>query len=236
MNDLIERADGTLALRTNSDPSTARLEGHRRFWLGLDPGSLLDPSAFVLIKDEVLPFWEGTRQALRDRTFAVVWCDLLKESDWPTILQYTTDLLTKPLIRGKVKLAIDGTGPGRPLSDFLITNKVEHMCVTITAATQEANVSGRYHNCGKSELLGGLAVGLEQGHLTIAHNTNLRQQLIADLGAFSLKTTAAGNTVINAVRRDGSHADLGIATALALYAAKKTWVGSHVGKISTYWG
>lgn len=225
------RDDGTLILRSG-DPSVTLVPGHRRYWLGLDPGSRLDPSAYVILLDEIVPGWKNTSvQERGDRTFTVVWADVLMDSKWPTILQYTLEVMHKPKVMGRIKLAIDATGPGRPLSDFLFENKLEHMPVTTTGGEGESQ-EGRDYRVSKSVLLGDMAVAFEQGDLTIARNLPLRDRVVNDIAAFRLKTTAAGNTTIDATRRDGSHSDLGIATALALFAAKRAWVGPHVGALA----
>ena len=85
----------------------------------------------------------------------------------------------------------------------------------------------------KAKLIGDLANGLETGKLTIAHGLNLRDQIVKDLGAFEIKVTAAGNSVLDARRTsDGSHADLAIAASLAFYHSDNApycWVGELAG-------
>ncbi len=56
-----------------------------------------------------------------------------------------------------------------------------------------------------------------------------------ELEAFEVKTTAAGNQVLDAKRTDDTHSDLAIAAAIALYASSQAYIGSHVGQLAGYW-
>ena len=230
---MIERDDGTLCLPTKNDPGAERALGHRRYFLGCDPGQQ-DPTALVLLRDERIPFWDGGRQKLGDRQRAIVWCDTIKDTSYTAILQYLVDVMNKPAIRGKVKLGIDATGLGRPLSDFLIERQVSHVAVTIMGGAT-SSTSGYRVNVGKTDLLGVLANHLETGGLTVAGDLPMRDQLIADLSALEIKITNAGNQVLDAKRKDGSHSDLAIAAAIALLVSNQAFMGSHEVKCEGYW-
>ena len=140
----------------------------------------------------------------------------------------------KPAIRGRVKLGIDSTGLGRPLSDFLLERQVSHVAVTITGGAT-SSTSGYRVNVGKTDLLGVLANHLETGGLTVAGDLAMRHQLVADLSALEIKITNAGNQVLDAKRKDGSHSDLAIAAAIALLVSNQDFMGSHEAPCAGYW-
>lgn len=222
---IIERADGSLVLQTRGDPAHDRVVGYKRYWLGADLGQH-DPTGLVLMKDERLPIWKEGRQVLGVRNRVVVWCDFLTDTSYSAISEYLVDLMSRPSIRGKVRLSVDATGVGRAFSDFLVSAQVEHAAVQITAG-MATTVEGRYHNVSKTVLLGALAVAIEQRHLLLAHDLPLRDRLIGELASFEVKTTAAGNQILNATRSEGTgHADLAIAASLVLYHSS-TFVGSY---------
>ena len=75
---------------------------------------------------------------------------------------------------------------------------------------------GRHPHLAKTILLGDLANAPETRHLQIAHDLPLRGRIQQELEAFEMKTTAAGNTVLDA-RAAEHHADLAITAAIALY-------------------
>ncbi len=82
------------------------------------------------------------------------------------------------------------------------------VCVPATlTAGQATSRKGRYHNVAKTILLGDLANGLETRKVIVAHNLPLRDRFMAELESFEVKTTAAGNTVLDA-RATEHHADL----------------------------
>lgn len=91
-------------------------------------------------------------------------------------------------------------------------------------------------NVGKTDLLGVLANHLEAGALTVAHDLPMRDQLIADLSALEIKITNAGNSVLDAKRKDGSHSGLAIAAAIALLVSNQAFMGSHEAPCVGYWG
>ena len=64
----------------------------------------------------------------------------------------------------------------------------------MTAGAQ-MNRKGRV-TCSKNLLLETLASGFETGELAIASDLPLRNQLIQEIAAFELATTAAGNLVL----------------------------------------
>lgn len=228
---IIERGD-QLVLPTGADPALERVIGYRRYWLGCDLGQN-DPTGLVLIQDERIPIWEGTRQKLSERHRVIVWADYLRDTSYSAITDYIRTILTRPIIKGRVKLAIDATGLGRPFSDFLIEKQIEHAAVTITAGMVTSR-KGRHHHVAKTVLLGDLANALETHHLQIAHDLPLRERIAQELESFEVKTSAAGNQILDS-RASGHHADLAIAAAIALYLSNYAPQAMEVGRLEGWY-
>ena len=64
----------------------------------------------------------------------------------------------------------------------------------------------------------------------MAHDLPLRDRFMQELESFEVKTTAAGNTVLNAPASE-HHADLAIAAAIALYLSNNAPRGIEVGRL-----
>ena len=84
-------------------------------------------------------------------------------------------------------------------------------------------------------LLGDLANGLETRKVIVAHDLPLRDRFMQELESFEVKTTAAGNTVLDA-RAAEHHADLAIAAAIALYHSNVGAGFTGEVAIAGYWG
>ena len=93
--------------------------------------------------------------------------------------------------------------------------QIDHAAITITVGTVTSQ-KGRHHHVVKTMLIGDLTNALKTRHLQIAHNLPQRDRLMQELESFEVKTTAAGNQILNA-RATEHPADLAIAAAIALY-------------------
>ena len=62
---IIEQPGGVVALAAGADPAVERVLGWRRFWLGVDLAQAQDWTALIVVKDECLPLWHGSRQVPR---------------------------------------------------------------------------------------------------------------------------------------------------------------------------
>jgi hypothetical protein len=75
-----------------------------------------------------------------------------------------------------------------------------------------------------------LASSFKTCALDIAHDPPLRDRFMQELGSFEVKTTAAGNTALDA-RATEQHADLAIAAAIALYLSNNEPRAIEVGRL-----
>jgi len=170
---------------------------------------------------------------LGERQRAIVWADFVKVTSYSAISDYIGTILARAAIRWRVKLAIGATGVGWVFSDFLAEKQIEHAAITITAGAATSR-KGRYHNVAKNVLLGDLVNGLKTKKVIVAHDLPLRDRFMAELESFEVKTTAAGNTVLDA-RATEHHADLAVA-AIALYISNIGGGFTGEATIAGYWG
>lgn len=219
MNEYVFRAGGKVALRVpDNDPAVQRILGHSRFWLGMDLGRS-DPSALVLLHDEQLPVYDGSRQVLGPRTRTVVWADRIADTAYTDLSRHVAVILSKQQLHGRTKFIIDSSGLGQPFSDVLIEGGIEHYAATMTSG-QAWKKKGRKITVAKNVLLETLATGFETGALTIAHDLPLKEQLLIEVQSFELGQTSAGNLILQGGGK-GHHADMAIALALAYFGSEE---------------
>jgi len=209
--------DGRVVLPSNADPAAfgTVVHGWVRHHVGMDLGRN-DPSAIVAIRDECYPQFTGRgfEQELGERRCTVVFQEAIQ------LYSYTdlADFLAKRLNQiPHWSLAIDASGLGAPFSSTLDNAGIEHYAVVMTAG---ANMSrnGKDVTIAKTLLLENMAVGLEIGALTVAHDLDGKQDLLNEIASFELASTSAGNLVLQGGGK-GHHADRAIATALAYLSA-----------------
>ncbi|PIE13504.1 MAG: hypothetical protein CSA68_11650 [Rhodobacterales bacterium] len=214
---MIHLKDGRVTLPSNADPAAAgtQVTGWVRHHVGMDLGRN-DPSAIVVIRDECYPQFTGRgfEQELGPRKCTVVFQETVQ------LYSYTdlADFLARRL--GQIPnwaLAIDASGLGAPFSSTLDNAGIEHWAVVMTAGASLSK-KGKDVTCAKTILLENLAVGLETGALTIAHDLEGKQDLLNEIASFELASTSAGNLVLQGGGK-GHHADRAIAAALAYLSA-----------------
>lgn len=209
--------DGRVVLPSNADPAAAGsvVYGWVRHHVGMDLGRN-DPSAIVVIRDECYPRYTGRgfEQTLGQRKCTVVFQETIQ------LYSYTdlADFLAKRLNQIPYwTLAIDSSGLGAPFSSTLDNAGIEHFAVVMTAGSNLTR-KGKDVACAKTLLLENMAVGLETGALTVAHDIDGKQDLLNEIASFELKSTSSGNLVLQGGGK-GHHADRAIATALAYLSA-----------------
>jgi hypothetical protein len=123
-------------------------------------------------------------------------------------------------------LAVDQTGPGRPVVDlFRQRLRVPIFAVTITAGSGwSADRETGDLRVAKKDLVSTALVLLQNRRLKIASRTEESELLVKELLAFRLKQTASGNETFEAWR-EGDHDDLVLALAIALWVAEHRPLG-----------
>lgn len=121
----------------------------------------------------------------------------------------------------KPVLAVDATGVGAPVVDLFKREKINAELRPIQIVGG-ANVSEEFGmtRVPKRDLVSVVQVGLQNKTLKIAEALNLAETLSRELQNFTVKITDAANDVYGAWR-EGTHDDLVLAVALALWTANK---------------
>jgi hypothetical protein len=123
--------------------------------------------------------------------------------------------------KDKTTLAIDATGVGAPVVDLFRREKINAELKPIQIVGG-ANVSSEFGmtRVPKRDLVSVVQVGLQNRTLKIAAQLELAEVLSRELQNFQVKITDSANDTYGAWR-EGTHDDLVLAVALALWTASR---------------
>jgi hypothetical protein len=122
---------------------------------------------------------------------------------------------------GKPVLAIDATGVGAPVVDLFKRERINATLapIQIVAGANVSNDNGMTR-VPKRDLVSVVQVGLQNRKLKIASGLQLAETLSRELQNFTVKITDSANDVYGAWR-EGTHDDLVLAVALAVWKANQ---------------
>ena len=193
-----------------------------RWYVGLDVGQSIDPSAVAVINHVVTPGeWacddakELWRQAKTERFYVRHLERLPLQMPYPQQVQHMLNLLSRDPLT-KAKFALDYTGCGRPVADLFYAAGLRPMNILITAGN-EVTSSGNDSHVPKQFLISAMEARLHCGELRIAAALADAPALRDELKDFARKVSEAGRVTYSA--RSGAHDDLVLAVAIALFAA-----------------
>jgi len=140
---------------------------------------------------------------------------------YPRVVAQTTDLTRHPTFGGRVDLAVDATGVGRPVVDLLQASprKGRMRAVMVTGGEQQHETNGYFH-VPKRDLISGLALLFQTGGLKIAQDLEEGETLVEELLAMERRSTTSGREQYGAWRQ-GAHDDLVFAVALACWGVQE---------------
>ena len=132
-------------------------------------------------------------------------------------------------LAGRCRLAVDGTGVGRPVVDLLRRARpgCVVMAVNITGGLKQTEEGG-YYGVPKRDLILGLQVLLQRGVLRIAAGLEYGADLVKEMTAMEVKISASGYEQC-AAWREGTHDDLVFAVALACWNAQNAYPNDPAG-------
>jgi len=135
------------------------------------------------------------------------------------VVQMINNLDPKRTPDGKPILAIHATGVGAPVVDLFKREKInaELVPIQIVGGANVSNENGMFR-VPKRDLVSVVQIGLQNRTLKIAGDLNLAETLSRELQNFTVKITDAANDVYGAWR-EGTHDDLVLAVALAVWKA-----------------
>jgi hypothetical protein len=184
------------------------------YWtIGLDLGQAADFSALAVLRS----YADGGEKHHE--------CGHLERfklgTPYPAQVDAVVSLTRRPEFGDEWTLVPDATGVGRPVIDLFkaVLPKSRVKPVTITAGTS-VNSSHYGLHVPKRDLVMTLCVLLETGRIEFAADLGDLERLIAEVQAFRVKITDAGNDTYGAWR-EGAHDDLVLALALAAWHAER---------------
>lgn len=196
-----------------------------RFYLGLDVGQSLDPSAVAVIQHTIRPIdqqWEANDRARtwkqqREERFLVRHLERLPlQQPYPVQIQYVASMLGRDPLKGAT-FALDYTGVGRPVADLFTRAGLRPEKILITSGFEVTRGGTNAWHVPKQILISALEARLHSGELKIAAHLAESAALADELKTFGRSVSEAGRVQFSA--RSGKHDDLVLAVAIALFAA-----------------
>lgn len=199
----------------------------KRIIIGADLGQMSDPSAFVALDVTAVTTWPDPTPK---KQYLV---RLLERPDLGTPYKMITDRLTQIMSSPKLRppgygppvLAVDQTGVGRPVVEWLRTSGLNPVGITISGgSTVTRTEPDRYPQdltVPKKDLVAVVQMALGNELLKVA-KLPLAPLLKKELQNFRMKYSKAGNAQFEAWR-ESDHDDMVLALAIAIWVAENGW-------------
>jgi hypothetical protein len=195
------------------------------YFVGLDLGQSWDHSALAVVERTDILLDEidhTTYERLRERRYRVRFLERVAlGTPYPEVVERVRAVVrAKPLV-GRCTLVMDATGVGAPVLDLL--RRAQLGCgiepVILTGGERESHGDGVW--CvPKQDLVTGLRVMLEKRELGLPAKFGASRVLVKELAEMETWTGGRGGLKFGA-RRDGTHDDLVMASALACWRARR---------------
>jgi hypothetical protein len=190
------------------------------YWIGLDLGQAADFSALVILESP---------DAEPPRTYAGRHLQRWSlGTPYPTIAKEVSGLAEAMALAwtgSRITLAVDATGVGAAVLDLLRREPMPHVRVLpilITGGDVETRDGSTWH-VPKRNLVGCVQVALQTGRLKIAAALPEAATLTRELQNFQIKITLATGHDTYGAWREGTHDDLVLALACALWCGERRW-------------
>jgi hypothetical protein len=190
------------------------------FCLGLDLGQVSDYSAMVVLRstDRDPPRrYEGSY--LYRWSLGTAYPDIARET-----ARLASHVAQQPQAQ-EVWLAVDATGVGLPVVDMLWRepmSRVKMVPVMITGGLTE-HKNGRVWHVPKRNLVGVTQMALQTGRLRVASALPEAATLTQELQNFQMKIALDMGHESYGAWREGTHDDLVLALACALWCGERKW-------------
>jgi len=180
------------------------------YYIGLDCGQAKDYSAVSILR----------RQG--NRYEAVHLEQLPLDQPYPAQIEYLFQLMNrKPLDKANVVLAIDYTGVGRPVVDLAQDRGLRPIGIAITGGNNASWSEDKTKaSVPKRDLISGLQIAAQNDALKVASGLEFGPVLAQELQDFKVKIDSRTAHDSYGSWREGSHDDLILATAIALWTAE----------------
>ncbi len=200
------------------------------FVLGVDFGSMSDRTAMVV--DE----WSVGTQTTYSQSYAQAQPSVVRRdrvihhsiralhrpaigTAYPAVIEQIKMWLDDlPARERKPILAVDGTGLGGPIVDYLRKERLNPLAIVITGGGK-VDISETKASVPKSFLAGCMQVALQTGRLKIAAELPEAAVFLREMQMFKVKISASGNEVFES-GANAVHDDIVLATMLAIWTSE----------------
>lgn len=193
----------------------------RGFYVGLDLGQSMDPTALSVIEKLTAPVLSIGHRAGKMRFTTLYRVRHLERFplglSYPEMVTRTRLTMNTAPLRGNSKLIIDQTGVGRPVFDLFTQARMNPAGVTITAGLDWSREGSDNFRVPKALLVSRLDAALHSGILQVSAGLPEAQALREELADFKINHTASGYAQFGA--RSGKHDDLVLSVAIGLWYA-----------------
>lgn len=179
------------------------------YFIGLDVGQAADYSALSILRQV-------------ENRYDVVHLERLPlDQPYPQQIEHLFQLMhKKPLDKANVTLAIDYTGVGRPIWDLAKDRGLNPIGIAISGGNAVTwNEDKTRASVPKRDLISGLQIAAQNDGLKVASGLEFGPVLAQELQDFKVKIDIRTAHDSYGAWREGSHDDLILATAIALWLA-----------------
>ena len=221
---------GRMSSGTEYAEECYRIENARSygFIVGLDLGKSQDFTALIVndlqwcervryARTKFQPIMEpiGRRRVMRHQLVNLH--RYPKGTAYPDIYRSVKSVLTQlPQRERYPELVVDGTGVGAPVVDAMREMAMHPISITITGGRTINKISSAAITVPKTLLASAVDIVLAEDRLDITMKASASMPLKAELQGFRVKIRATGTEALEAWR-EGTHDDLVLATALAVW-------------------
>jgi hypothetical protein len=186
--------------------------------VGLDLGQSMDYSALVIVERQQPPSHGAVLgHKAPPARYAVRYLQRWQlGTPYPTIVHEVAELLTHPPLVEGSRLLIDQTGCGRPVLDMFKKDGLRPIGISIHGGDRVSQ-DGLDYRVPKRDLVGVVAVLLQQARLQIAQSLPETPMLLQELLRFKVKIDPSTAHDSYAAWREQDHDDLVLALALACW-------------------
>jgi hypothetical protein len=204
----------------------------RKFAVGVDVGQAHDPTAICVASridtTTATPQLAAANPAKAPRYEVLHLQRLALGMPYPQQVDAIEAMLCRaPLNRLSPSLLVDYTGVGRPVFDMFAERRaLRHAQGVVITGGRETSGTRSGWSVPKAELVSKLQALLHSGLLKIAASLPDAAVLARELQDFRVRFTESGNATFNA--REGTHDDLVLALALAVFGLSRPNFAHHV--------
>ncbi len=194
-----------------------------QYFLGVDLGQAHDPTALAIVDRRDIRYRQHdpvTWERYSERQFTVRLLERIPlGTSYPDVVRRVAQIVSAPVLRGRISLVLDATGVGRPVVDMMREARLgcPLAAVTITGGDQQSNAGWQWR-VPKRNLIAGLQAMVQMRTLRIPRGLPGAGELVKEMLGMRMSITLNRHETYGAWR-EGDHDDLVLALALAVWKA-----------------